>query len=108
LGASLTQLDDSEAMKELLRAREKLFVTFGRCNGCADKAETVDLLLGLLRQPISEVRHGAYDVLRALGTTKWGLEACVKYGGFLSFLGNRHTESNKEGKDWKFLVIQVG
>jgi len=122
-------------------AKAALFTALGKANGAES---TMALLVRLLRAPISETRHGAYDVLRAVACAEgeWGIEAMVgaqgggadgffllkssyagrcvftvrsfccrvrqvDFAGFFDFMEDRFTEFSKEGKEWKFAVIEV-
>ena len=56
-------------------AKAALFAALGHCNG----EGIMELLMLLLRAPISETRHGAFDVLRAAARAegRWGIHAMV-------------------------------
>lgn len=66
-------------------------------------------LLKLAGQPLDEVRHGAFDLMRAIAAQRggWGLELLLKNPDFLPFFENRLTEYSKVGKEWKFSVIEA-
>jgi hypothetical protein len=70
---------------------------------------TMDYLMRCVLQPLSEVRHGAFDIMRCVAQqpSAWGLRALFGYSGFEEFLENRETEFSKEGKEWKFSVIEA-
>jgi len=92
--------------------RKRLWLAFGRCNGCMPgegqgEGQAVGLLVDMARRPIPEVKHAAYDFLRALAKDEWGLTAMYGYGGFAEFVENRFTEDTKEGKEWKFATIEA-
>mmetsp|Transcript_8129 Transcript_8129/g.13695 ORF Transcript_8129/g.13695 Transcript_8129/m.13695 type:complete len:662 (+) Transcript_8129:59-2044(+) len=106
-GTGNAMVDESSELSSSESLGEALFVEFGHCNGYEGKGQVVGLLMLMLRQPISEVRHGAFDVLVAVASSAWGVAACGEFAGFWNFVENRHTEVTKEGKDWKFLLIQT-
>ena len=53
------------------------------------------------------MRHGAFDVLRAAVSAPWGLLAFASYAGAFDFLENRFSEYSKEGREWKFAVMEA-
>jgi hypothetical protein len=74
-------------------------------------------LLQTAKQPISSLHLAAVQVLAGLASQRsgWGLtvlfqgavsETAVLQSDFFVYLENRLTESNKEGKDMKFMLIQ--
>jgi len=63
-------------------------------------------LIRIIRQPIEDVRNGAYNLMRVLSNESWGVEMLCASPSFLEFICDRNTEFSKDGKEWKFLVIQ--
>ena len=60
------------------------------------------------RLPIEEVRIGAFDLLRALATSPWGLAAFNGYAGIYAFLLNRNRDvTSKAEKEWNFHVVET-
>lgn len=68
-------------------------------------------LLKLAKEPVTPLKHAAYDVLRALVAQPegWGLELLMTYepGQTWDFLRNTTSETDKEGKVWKFSVLEA-
>eukprot|EP00615_Pteridomonas_danica_P006669 CAMPEP_0114340226 /NCGR_PEP_ID=MMETSP0101-20121206/8240_1 /TAXON_ID=38822 ORGANISM="Pteridomonas danica, Strain PT" /NCGR_SAMPLE_ID=MMETSP0101 /ASSEMBLY_ACC=CAM_ASM_000211 /LENGTH=406 /DNA_ID=CAMNT_0001473427 /DNA_START=507 /DNA_END=1727 /DNA_ORIENTATION=+ len=87
---------------------KRLFLDFGKYNGYNSGPTTMAFLVESQRKPISEIRDAVFDVLRACAAKEqWGINFMSACGGFFDFLGNRHTEFNKEGMEWKFSVIEA-
>lgn len=72
-------------------------------------------LLKMATSPITPVRYAAVDLMAAMASQSsgWGLLILSQTqspsgdaGGFVSYLTNRETEYCKEGKEWKFSLIQ--
>ncbi|CAB1118281.1 unnamed protein product [Ectocarpus sp. CCAP 1310/34] len=65
-------------------------------------------LLDLARQPVSEVRHAAYAVMRCAAWQPggWGLSALLSQPGFLEFLEKRDTAASKATKEWHFSLVE--
>lgn len=73
------------------------------------KAKHVDYIVYLMKsakQPMSDLRSGAYDVIRCIACESWGAEILIRSSGFEEFIFNRDTEFSKEGKDLKFAIIE--
>lgn len=66
----------------------------------------VTYLIRIIRQPIVDLRNGAYNLMRVLANESWGVDMLCTSPSFLEFICDRNTEFSKEGKEWKFLVIQ--
>ena len=76
-------------------------------------------LLKTATSPITQVRYAAVDVMTAMAaqSSGWGLLVLSQIqspaldtgsgGSLLGYLTNRETEFCKEGKDWKFSLIQA-
>jgi len=77
--------------------------------GRVKKTSPLTFLLLCVKQPISEVRHAAYETLAALARrpTGWGLQILFEdpTSGFKEFLEDYGSEFSKEGKEWKFSVV---
>lgn len=78
----------------------------------------VEYLIYSAKQPISATRHAAVEIMTALAMQAggWGLqllfgrassETALLQSAFWQYLTNRLSESNKEGKDFKFALIQA-
>eukprot|EP00752_Nemacystus_decipiens_P003398 g3144.t1 len=85
--------------------RRMLFEQVAVCN---NRQTTGALLLDLARQPVPEVRHAAYDVLRCTVWQPggWGLAAVFTQPGFRDFIQDREESGSKSTKEWKFSVVE--
>lgn len=63
-------------------------------------------LIRVIRQPIEDARNGAYNLMRVISNESWGIDMLCNSPSFLEFICDRNTEFSKDGKEWKFLVIQ--
>jgi len=82
-----------------------LFTRLGEMNGAPT---TMTFLMGSLKAPIPTIRHAVFSVMAAVAEqpTGWGIRLLWGYSGFREFILDRRTETNKEGKEWKFAVIE--
>ncbi len=73
----------------------------------------VTYLLKVAKLPIPSVRYAGVDLLTAVASNGWGLLALATVhdvhpeGDFIAYLVSRESEYSKEGKDWKFSLIQA-
>jgi hypothetical protein len=81
------------------------------CNsiGRNKKMTTGAFLLKAVRTPIEGLRAGALDLMRAMAVqpTGWGVHDLYNTPGFREFLEDPESEFTKEGKEWKFSVVQA-
>jgi len=62
----------------------------------------------LVSQPFPDMRYAAFDVVAGLASYRKGVEVMLMpYPGFYEFITNRNTENTKEGKEWKYTIIQT-
>ncbi|CAM9278583.1 unnamed protein product [Laminaria digitata] len=82
-----------------------LFERLGVCN----RRSAGTLVVELARQPVPEVRHAAYDVLRCTVWQPggWGLSVVFSQPGFRTYLESRETDVSKATKEWKFSVVEA-
>jgi hypothetical protein len=82
-GSSLASL-----LEELAARKKELFDRIGVAVGGNRGISTMEYLMKLVKVPISEVKLGAVDVLRALAyqETPWGLHKLIGTAGFYHFL----------------------
>ncbi|CAN0042729.1 unnamed protein product [Scytosiphon promiscuus] len=75
---------------------------------CNNRPTGGALLFELARQPVPEVRHAAYDVLRCMVWQPggWALAEVFAQPGFRAFLEERDTGASKATKEWKFSVVE--
>jgi len=93
----LLKLEAGDLTEELLALTQAWFA--------AVSAQPLDLVWGVARQPFLDLRLVALSILAALAGLPWGQRLLFSRAGFLEFLLNRTTESNKEGRDGKLDVI---
>eukprot|EP00903_Cladosiphon_okamuranus_P014527 g13474.t1 len=96
---------EEEKEEERGSLRRMLFERVGVCN---NRQTTGGLLLDLARQPVPEIRHAAYDVLRCTVWQPggWGLAAVFTQPGFRDFIQEREDAGSKSTKEWKFSVVE--
>ncbi|CAM9148853.1 unnamed protein product [Discosporangium mesarthrocarpum] len=94
----------SARQKSLSGLHKSLFERLGACNQKAARA----LMMDLMRQPVPELKHAAYDLTRCVVWQPggWGLQAMFSQPGFREFLERRDLETSKVGKEWKFSVVE--
>ena len=97
---------DPEAHSILSQLKKQLFESIGTYNNTKYSMEYLFTLLKMHITP--ELRYAVYDLLGALACQPegWGLRYLFGYSGAREFLLNRWTEETKEGKEWKFSVIE--
>ncbi|KAK6195800.1 hypothetical protein SNE40_001155 [Patella caerulea] len=96
---SLLTLKEDEQTEELLSLTEKWFNTL--------MADPFQYIWSLCLRPFDEIRCSGYNVMRTLATLPWAQKIMNNLPGFTEFLLNRSTETSKEGRDSKYLVIQT-
>ncbi|BDA48137.1 hypothetical protein COCOBI_11-3960 [Coccomyxa sp. Obi] len=80
-------------------------VTFTAAAGPSGVHTPAEALLGYLRQPFSELRTGAYRMLRALAQRIWGAADICRNVPLLERLGDPRSETTIQ--EWRFAVVQA-
>jgi hypothetical protein len=70
-----------------------------------EEQNLIAVLLSCLKQPYNDVRYSAFSFLYGMSFNEWGVLIFTKYTKFLEYLMDRRTEYEKEGKEWKFAII---
>ena len=88
-----------------LDLKRLLFTRLGEMNNATT---TMVFLMNHLRQPIPTTRHAVFDIMTGVASqpTGWGLRLLWGFSGFREFILDRRTETSKEGKEWKFAIIE--
>jgi len=98
------QDEEPERVREI---KKRVFEQVGRIK----KQDTVAFLVQISRQPITEMRHASMDLICAVAQQKsgWGLELLYQKpaASFKEFLEDRGTEHTKEGRVWKFAIMEA-
>ena len=73
------------------------------------RKDTTDVLLTYVREPLPHTRYAAYDLMAAVAgaPSGWGLRTLFSKSDFVDYIFDRHTETEKEGKEWKFAVLSA-
>ena len=58
------------------------------------------------RQPFNEVKCGALHLMSVAALFPWGIHALFGTEGFVGYVSDWQTEFTKEGREWKFILIQ--
>eukprot|EP01027_Heterolobosea_sp_BB2_P016695 GEZU01023729.1.p1 GENE.GEZU01023729.1~~GEZU01023729.1.p1 ORF type:complete len:310 (-),score=109.72 GEZU01023729.1:65-994(-) len=67
----------------------------------------VALWMNLLRKSLfGEHRYAVFHAMKGLAHHEWGIKELVEYPGFVDWITDRETETTKEGKEWKFVIVQ--
>lgn len=105
--ATAAPVPGSGGEEEEAELRKLLFNRLGEVNTRAANS-TMAFLIGHLKAPIQPLRDAVYDIMGAVAVqrTGWGLRALFGHGGFLEMLLNRRTETTKEGREWKYTVVE--
>jgi len=64
-------------------------------------------ILSLVKDPRELVRYAAYGFVQAVVSHLWGRKRIISTPGFLDHILDRSTEGSKEGKEWKFAIVQA-
>ncbi len=64
-------------------------------------------LVSVAKQPFTELHRAVLKVFLAMVGSKWGQKEMSSYGGFLEYLLDRRTESEKEGRELKYEIVRV-
>ncbi|CAM9616583.1 unnamed protein product [Ectocarpus sp. 13 AM-2016] len=103
------QVMGNTAAAEAAKARSTLrLMLFTRLAESNTNQRAGGWLLDLARQPVPEVRHAAYAVMRCAAWQPggWGLSALFPQPGFLEFLEKRDTAASKATKEWHFSLVE--
>lgn len=95
-----------EVGSAVVELKKILFTRLGTMNGAAN---TMSFLINQLKLPVPTIRHAVYDVLAgaARQPTGWGIRLLYGFSGFKDFILDRRTETSKEGREFKFHVIEA-
>jgi len=130
---SATTTTRNESYKEVEAMKAKLW----NCIGEAKRMPTLAFLLRLVQQPVPNLRHAGLDVLcsvlrsdevstgsvlatssssselctdtkvNAALVSSWGLQLLGLSSEFREYITNQETEFSKEGREWKFALVQA-
>ncbi len=64
-------------------------------------------LMSLVKQPFPVIRHSALKVFLIMAGHEWGQKIMNSNGGFIEFLLDRSTESEKKGRELKYEIVCV-
>lgn len=64
-------------------------------------------LISIVKQPFPELRRPVLKVFLAMAGSEWGQKEMRSIGGFLEYLLDRHTETEKEGRELKYEIVQA-
>ena len=64
------------------------------------------IILSIVKQPFLDMRYACLHVLMSMSKWKWGQSEMKKFPGFVEYLLDRRTETEKEGKELKYAIIQ--
>jgi 26S proteasome non-ATPase regulatory subunit 5 len=73
----------------------------------SSSGDVMRAFMKFLDQPFPDLRYATFHVMQELAGHPWGVKALFAYPGFLEFLVNRSTETTKEGKEWKYTIIEA-
>jgi Proteasome non-ATPase 26S subunit len=95
---------DPSEKEQYVNLSRHLYENLGRLQD--RPAVSSHLVFKLARQPISSVRHAALNLLRSVADSPWGIDNIFPVPGFQSFLVDSSTEFSKEGREWKYALLQ--
>jgi hypothetical protein len=93
--------------QEMSELRKVLFARVGELNG---STSTMGFVLQQLQTlPMPSLRHAFYHLLVAVAGQEggWGVRAMFSTAGFREFVESRTTEREKEGKEWKYSLVEA-
>lgn len=68
----------------------------------------ISCVMSLLSKPFHHQRMACLHFLKGLSNQPFGVELLMSYPGYLmQFLLNRETELMKDGKEWKFAIVET-
>uniref|UniRef100_V5GUA5 26S proteasome non-ATPase regulatory subunit 5 n=1 Tax=Ixodes ricinus TaxID=34613 RepID=V5GUA5_IXORI len=94
--ANILHIED-DSCEDIIRLTEQWYNAFGEA--------PTRLLLGVCKQPFPDLRCSALGVVCEVAHSPWGQAALASHPGFLEYLLDRSTESDKEGKEAKFAIV---
>ncbi|KAL8569588.1 hypothetical protein ACOMHN_044726 [Nucella lapillus] len=97
--ARLLRLQVSDQTQELLQVTESWFNQL-----CPSPFDTI---WGIAKQPFTDLRLAALQVLESLALLPWGQRLMNDAAGFKEYLLDRAIETTKESKERKFHVVKV-
>nr|CAB3265244.1 26S proteasome non-ATPase regulatory subunit 5 [Phallusia mammillata] len=69
--------------------------------------DPVDTIIGLCKQPFTDIRCSGFRLLQTVAECNWGLPALVEVPTLTEFLLDRSTETEKPCKEAKFDVVKT-
>ncbi|CAN7993780.1 unnamed protein product [Ixodes hexagonus] len=96
--ANVLHMQD-DSCEDVVRLTEQWYSAFSEA--------PTKLLLGVCKQPFPDLRCSALGVVCEVAHSPWGQAALASHPGFLEYLLDRSTESDKEGKEAKFAIVAV-
>mmetsp|Transcript_25391 Transcript_25391/g.27758 ORF Transcript_25391/g.27758 Transcript_25391/m.27758 type:complete len:560 (+) Transcript_25391:204-1883(+) len=112
---SLPRQSEEEVQVEVEKITSFKRLLFQRI-GEVKRVTSLHYLVKAARQPVASLRHAALDLLRAIAQQSakgWGIRALFNNGydvaqcEFWLYLKDRTSEHSKEGKDFKFALIEA-
>jgi hypothetical protein len=71
------------------------------------KKTSTNVLLHYAKQQMQGTRQAVYDLMAAVAgaTNGWGIRVLFSNSDFVAYIFDRHTETEKLDKEWKFSVV---
>jgi len=76
-------------------------------NSACISMSTTDALFCQIQTSLRSLQHAAYSLLFALSKREWGVEAIIQCPGLPEYFMNRSLDSQKEGLQWKHLILST-
>ena len=73
----------------------------------ATKSQFVQLIVSGALRPFPEIKQACYSFQAAMAGTSWGLSLLLGYPGFREHLTDLGLEQTRDGKLWKFAVVEA-
>lgn len=64
------------------------------------------IIMSIVKQPFLDIRYTCLRLLMSMSNWRWGQNEMKKFPGFVEYLLDRRTETEKEGKELKYAIIQ--
>jgi hypothetical protein len=88
---------------------ERFYQTIGLAWGkkAGAKKTSTNVLLHYAKQQMQGTRQAVYDLMAAVAgaTNGWGIRVLFSNSDFVAYIFDRHTETEKLDKEWKFSVV---
>jgi hypothetical protein len=123
-GSSLNYSSSSPEI-DIAQYRSRIWMAIGESRNMS----TIDFLLRLTRQPVSNLRNAALDIVRSIiesdyniasssstpsvlnssnyEANTWGIQLFCSNADFRAYILDQDAEGTKEGREWKFSVVQA-